>query len=337
MAGHQEYLGRTCLVHPVIPHFSTTPSTRHKLTCALRNRDLSRPHYSHHASCRSDLSLGGRCAVHYCIWQGEAAGHCESPPRSRLRTPSTSLWVKCFADKFCCFPFDRLCTHPRQLGSHCGGAAISQLWFVYTLLFHRPTLRSQRALRREILATKQELAATSSQDQFAKWAKLRRRVDKGLADLERTNSELARARTTFSMLFKGIMFVITTILPFCVTSWYSKTPIFWLPPAQHSWFGPLGWFLALPRAPKGAISSTVWQMVCTRTLIALGGALANFWPTNKVEVLDQPKVDPIIDEKIPHKPHASASKASPPPAEQAPGARKRTNANPASVSEKQDL
>ena len=101
-------LGRTCLVHPVIPHFSTTPciipSTRHQLTFALRNRDLSRPHCSHHASCRSDLSLGGRCAVHYCIWQGEAAGHCESPPRSRLRTPSTSLWVKCFADTFCCFP-----------------------------------------------------------------------------------------------------------------------------------------------------------------------------------------------------------------------------------------
>lgn len=35
------------------------------------------------------------------------------------------------------------------------------------------------------MATKQELLQTSAQDQFAKWAKLRRRVDKGLDDLEK--------------------------------------------------------------------------------------------------------------------------------------------------------
>lgn len=32
---------------------------------------------------------------------------------------------------------------------------------------------------------KKELLQTSAQDQFAKWAKLRRSVDKGLADLEK--------------------------------------------------------------------------------------------------------------------------------------------------------
>ena len=42
----------------------------------------------------------------------------------------------------------------------------------------------QKALRKEIFQLKQELGMTSSQDEFAKWAKLRRRVDKGLADLE---------------------------------------------------------------------------------------------------------------------------------------------------------
>jgi hypothetical protein len=43
----------------------------------------------------------------------------------------------------------------------------------------------QRALKSEILSTKSELLKTSAQDQFAKWAKLRRSVDKGLADLEK--------------------------------------------------------------------------------------------------------------------------------------------------------
>lgn len=204
-----------------------------------------------------------------------------------------------------------------------------QLWFLYTALFHRSTLSSQRALRREIFTTKQELAATSSQDQFAKWAKLRRKVDKGLADLERTNASLSTARSTFGMLFKGVMFVITTIMPFCITSYYGKTPIFWLPPGKSSWFGPVGWFLALPRAPKGAISSTVWQMVCTRTLISVAGALANLMPGKKEEVLQEGKIEEINEEKT----QAKGSSTSTASAEG--GARKRTNAK--ASSEKQEL
>lgn len=45
-------------------------------------------------------------------------------------------------------------------------------------------MKKQRDLKKELLATKAELMQTSAQDQFAKWAKLRRRVDKGLADLD---------------------------------------------------------------------------------------------------------------------------------------------------------
>ncbi|KAF6767401.1 Golgi to ER traffic protein 1 [Kalmanozyma brasiliensis GHG001] len=207
------------------------------------------------------------------------------------------------------------------------------LWFLYTSVFHRSTLSSQRSLRRDILSTKRELAATSSQDQFAKWAKLRRKVDKSLADLERTNASLSTARSTFNMLFKGVMFVLTTVLPFVVTSWYSKTPIFWLPPGEHSWFGPLGWFLALPRAPKGAVSSTVWQMVCSRTLIAVVGAVGNLWPgKSEEEVLSKAKVEKV-EQELEEKKAAAAAQAGSRTAE-AGQARRRTNA---AAAEKQDL
>ncbi|PWY97405.1 hypothetical protein BCV70DRAFT_195423 [Testicularia cyperi] len=159
------------------------------------------------------------------------------------------------------------------------------LYVVYANVVDRKTLSRQRSLRKEIFTTKQELAATSSQDQFSKWAKLRRKVDKGLQELERLNGQVASSRTKFSMLFKALMFVLTTVLPFVVTSYYSKTPIFWLPPGQSSWFGPLGWFLALPRAPRGSISSTMWQMVCTRSVIALVGSLTSLVPGKTEEVL----------------------------------------------------
>lgn len=218
-----------------------------------------------------------------------------------------------------------------------------QLWLLFTALFHRSTLSQQRELRRSILATKQQLSATSSQDQFAKWAKLRRSVDKQLATLEATNSTLAGSRSRFNMIISGLLFVVTTVLPFLVTSWYSKTPIFWLPPAQHSWFGPLGWFLALPRAPKGAVSSTVWQMVCSRTLIAVGGALTSLLPGKKEEVVlpaGEAKIEEVSEEKkVAQKAGSAATAAAASAAAENDGAqvRKRTNAKAATVSEKQDL
>lgn len=55
--------------------------------------------------------------------------------------------------------------------------------FVTTVL-HRPAANRQKDLKRELFETRQQLAQTSSQDQFAKWAKLKRKVDKTLADLE---------------------------------------------------------------------------------------------------------------------------------------------------------
>lgn len=62
---------------------------------------------------------------------------------------------------------------------------ISQTFSLYSSVFLGPTAKRQRALRKIVLEDKAELAKTSSQDEFAKWAKLRRKVDKSLADLEK--------------------------------------------------------------------------------------------------------------------------------------------------------
>jgi hypothetical protein len=56
---------------------------------------------------------------------------------------------------------------------------------VYQRIFQSSKYAQQRKLKTEILTKKKELLQTSAQDEFAKWAKLRRSVDKGLADLEK--------------------------------------------------------------------------------------------------------------------------------------------------------
>ncbi|KAG6897779.1 GET complex subunit get1 [Termitomyces sp. T32_za158] len=105
-----------------------------------------------------------------------------------------------------------------------------------------------RAKRKEVLNTKAELLKTSAQDQFAKWAKLRRNVDKGIAELEKLNSDVASTKTAFSLKFNSAIWLLTTGVQFFVGWWYRKVAVFYLPPG---WFGPLGWWLSFPFAPAG--------------------------------------------------------------------------------------
>ena len=63
-----------------------------------------------------------------------------------------------------------------------------QVYAAYLRVFHAAVAARQRELKSELLTLKGELLRTSAQDQFAKWAKLRRAVDKGLADLEKLSA-----------------------------------------------------------------------------------------------------------------------------------------------------
>jgi hypothetical protein len=54
------------------------------------------------------------------------------------------------------------------------------------------------------------------------------------------------------MKFNSLLWLLTTGMQFAVGWWYRKQPVFYLP---EGWFGPLGWWLALPFAPAGKFSS----------------------------------------------------------------------------------
>lgn len=60
-------------------------------------------------------------------------------------------------------------------------AVISPL---YARVAQRSLLARQRTLKKELFENRQALGQTSSQDQFAKWAKLRRKVDAITQELE---------------------------------------------------------------------------------------------------------------------------------------------------------
>ena len=62
-----------------------------------------------------------------------------------------------------------------------------QFCSLYLRLFHSKLIARQQELKTTTWATKAQLMATSAQDHFAKWAKLKRSVDKGFQDLETTS------------------------------------------------------------------------------------------------------------------------------------------------------
>ena len=144
-----------------------------------------------------------------------------------------------------------------------------QFFPLTTLFSTSPYAKRSRTLKTEILKLKSELAATSSQDEFAKWAKLRRKSDKAIADLEllstssyttcssyrsdgdTPDTSVAGNRTAFATKFKGLLWVLTTILPFVVSSWHRKEAVYYLP---HGWFGPTAWPMGLPSAPAGSFA-----------------------------------------------------------------------------------
>jgi len=149
--------------------------------------------------------------------------------------------------------------------------------FFYSIVLritNSPLHKRRESLKKELLDMSIELRKTSSQDEFAKWAKLKRKLDKGATDLEKLNGEIAAKRSRFGMQFQGVLFVVTTVVPFAVTSWHGKQAVFYLP---KGWFGPSGWFLGLPMAPAGAVSCGVWSMVCKRVLKVLEGAFAEIF------------------------------------------------------------
>lgn len=155
-----------------------------------------------------------------------------------------------------------------QLINSVGAATINgALWSLYSAI--QTSLSKDKAehqvLKKEYLSCRRELNATSSQDEFAKWAKLRRTHDKLLERLEKKKSTLDASKAKFDTYATTIRWVLTRGVQWFVPFWYAKQPMFWLP---YGWFPYyVEWFLSFPRAPIGSVSIVAWQWACTGILV----------------------------------------------------------------------
>jgi len=143
------------------------------------------------------------------------------------------------------------------------------LFEAYARLAQPQLAKERRELKSTILGTRAKLQATSSQDEFAQWARLRRQLDKQVAQLDTINSKDATSRAAFTKRAASVAWFVTTAIPFVMTFWYRKSPMYFLP---RGWFGPVAWYFSFPSAPAGAVACGMWSMACRR---AIAGARAS--------------------------------------------------------------
>lgn len=146
-----------------------------------------------------------------------------------------------------------------------GQSAISSFLYsiIFTYILPSNVHKQQNKLKKEILSGRRELQSISAQDEFSRWAKVRRRVDKQTSELEALNTSLAAHRSKFNTVIKVLIFVLTTGLQWSFSAKHSRAAIVYLP---KDWFGPLTWFLGLPFAPAGALSCGIYIMLIKRVL-----------------------------------------------------------------------
>ncbi|KAH8772118.1 protein get1 [Hyaloscypha finlandica] len=147
------------------------------------------------------------------------------------------------------------------------------LWNLYNSL---PSSKSessaeQRELKSQYLKVRKELNATSSQDQFAKWAKLRRQHDRLLEQLDKNKASTDSTRTTFDSAVSTLRWIGTNGLRMFLQFWYSKQAMFWIPKGWVPYYAE--WLLSFPRAPLGSISIQAWFLACTAVIILVSDAL----------------------------------------------------------------
>ncbi|KAI1633953.1 CHD5 domain-containing protein [Biscogniauxia mediterranea] len=155
-----------------------------------------------------------------------------------------------------------------------GAATINNLlWNLYLAL---PTQTAKQAaekkkIQKEYLTIRRDLNATSSQDQFAKWAKLRRQHDKLFEQLEKMKSSHDATKAKFDRTASIIRWTATSGVKFILPWIYAKQPMFWLPRGWFPYY--VEWILSFPRAPLGSVSIVSWQAACTGVVMLLSDTI----------------------------------------------------------------
>ncbi|KTW32215.1 uncharacterized protein T551_00897 [Pneumocystis jirovecii RU7] len=144
-----------------------------------------------------------------------------------------------------------------------GTKVISSL--IYTIFFSfipstlSSVIKKHRLLQRSALETKKELSNTSSVDEFAKWAKLKRKYDKEVSEIEKISAEINSQQYNFNIKVHTMIWLCTTGLKYIIQWYYRKVPVFWLIKGWFPYY--IERIMCFPMAPIGSVSISIWFLI----------------------------------------------------------------------------
>lgn len=131
------------------------------------------------------------------------------------------------------------------------------------------------------------MTATSAQDAFAKWAKLRRQHDKAKEKYDTLSRSQQSTRTNFDRIVTALRWLSTQGLNFLTNFWFSKQPMFWVP---RGWVPyPVEWVLSFPRAPVGSVSVNIWGIACATAVGLVAEGVVGVWSLRSGRVESGPR------------------------------------------------
>lgn len=114
-------------------------------------------------------------------------------------------------------------------------------------------------LRRQVCDLKAELGSINMVDEFAKYAKIQRKINKVTDEL----SHQAQVRSTYTfkvrIIVTAVLYAIMGFSLLYLMIYYNSVPILQLP---SKWLYPLNRFLALPSDVPDGIGIPAWLLVC---------------------------------------------------------------------------
>ncbi|KAG4305138.1 hypothetical protein PORY_001308 [Pneumocystis oryctolagi] len=126
------------------------------------------------------------------------------------------------------------------------------------------TIKKYKLLQHSALQTKKELSNTSSVDEFAKWAKLRRKYDKEVLEIEKISAEVDSQQYRFNIKARIIIWLCTTGLRYIIQWYYRKVPVFWLIKGWFPYY--IERIMCFPMAPIGSVSISIWFFVVNQVV-----------------------------------------------------------------------
>ncbi|KAL4232698.1 hypothetical protein ACF0H5_007386 [Mactra antiquata] len=115
-------------------------------------------------------------------------------------------------------------------------------------------------LRQQVRDLKSEQGAISMSDEFAKYMKLQRKIDRLVDQVKKMGSSRSQKITMFSMGVKVVINILHGIVMVSLILYYKNEPLYMLP---ESWFFPVNRFIAFPTGVPGGIGITCWILVCS--------------------------------------------------------------------------